>query len=325
MFVDLPLTELRDYRPEVACPADFDDFWADQLAAARARGSAPVSVPAPSAMRHADVHDLTLTGHGGDPIRAWLLVPHAASPRAPVVVEFVGYNGGRGDPFDWLAFSCAGYPHLVMDSRGQGGGWRGSDTPDPGDNGAPSTNGLLTRGVADPRTYYFTRLFVDAARTVDAAREHPLTAGRPVVTTGASQGGGLAIAATHLSGGAVAATMPDVPFLAHPRRAVQITDAAPYGELVAYCGLYPDRVETVFGTLGYLDAVNHAARAAAPALFSVGLIDEITPASTVFAAYNRYSGPKDITVYPFSGHEGGRTHQILAKLDFLDRRFAGMT
>ena len=31
-----------------------------------------------------------------------------------------------------------------------------------------------------------------------------------------------------------------------------------------------------------------------PALFSVGLEDEITPPSTVFAAYNEYTGPKDI-------------------------------
>jgi len=27
MFVDLPLEELRDYRPDVEEPADFDDFW----------------------------------------------------------------------------------------------------------------------------------------------------------------------------------------------------------------------------------------------------------------------------------------------------------
>ena len=54
-----------------------------------------------------------------------------------------------------------------------------------------------------------------------------------------------------------------------------------------------------------------------PALFSVGLVDEITPASTVFAAYNHYAGPKQIAVYPFNGHEGGRTTHLKAKLAFL--------
>ncbi|HEX5496728.1 MAG TPA: acetylxylan esterase [Mycobacteriales bacterium] len=323
MFVDLPLTELRDYRPEVACPPDFDEFWAVQMATARGRGAPPTLTPVNTRMRHADVFDVTFTGHGGDPVRAWLLVPARPAPRAATVIEYVGYGGGRGDPFDWLGWSCAGHPHLVMDCRGQGGTWRGADTADPGDGGAPA-GGFCTRGIADPGGYYFTRLFVDAARAVDAVRGHPLTAARPLVTTGASQGGALAVAAAYLAGG-VAATMPDVPFLAHPRRAVQITDARPYGELVEYCAVYPDRVDRVFATLSYLDVVNHARRAGVPALFSVGLIDEITPASTVFAAYNHYSGPKDITVYPFSGHEGGGTRQFLAKLNFLDRLLADRT
>jgi cephalosporin-C deacetylase len=52
-------------------------------------------------------------------------------------------------------------------------------------------------------------------------------------------------------------------------------------------------------------------------LFSVGLIDDITPPSTVFTAYNHYAGPKDIAVYPYNGHEGGQTAHLLAKLAFL--------
>ena len=63
--------------------------------------------------------------------------------------------------------------------------------------------------------------------------------------------------------------------------------------------------------------VNHARHASVPALFSVGLIDEITPASTVFAAFNHYGGPKEIAVYPFNGHEGGQTRHLKAKLAFL--------
>jgi cephalosporin-C deacetylase len=74
--------------------------------------------------------------------------------------------------------------------------------------------------------------------------------------------------------------------------------------------------------LSYVDAVNHAKRADMPALFSVGLIDDITPASTVFAVYNHYAGPKDIAIYPFNGHEGGARH-LRAKLDFLAQHLAG--
>jgi cephalosporin-C deacetylase len=318
VFVDLPLDELRRYRPAIAEPPDFVAFWAAELAAAREHGGTPEFAQIETPIRHADVFDVTFGGHDGAPIKAWLLAPREPVRGAAFVVEYVGYGGGRGDPLDWLAFSSAGHPHLVMDLRGQGGGWRGADTPDPADGGAPSAPGFLTRGIADPRTHYYTRLFVDAVRAVDAALAHPLADGRPLVVTGGSQGGALSIAAAHLAGG-IAATMPDVPFLADFRRAAQITDARPYRELIDFCSVHADRVEEVFATLSYIDVCNHGRHADVPALFSVGLIDEITPASTVFAAYNHYAGEKDIAVYPFNGHEGGGTLHLKAKLAFLAR------
>jgi cephalosporin-C deacetylase len=316
MLSDLPLDQLREYRPEVAEPADFDEFWAAELAAARAAGGEPSFVPADVPLAHARVFDVRFPGYRGEPVAAWLLVPHQVLPGAALVAEFVGYGGGRGHPLDWLAWSCAGHPHLIMDTRGQGGSWLGSDTPDPSDAGAPATSGFLTRGIASPRRYYYTRLFIDAARAADAARRHPAAAGRPLVTTGHSQGGGLSIAAAHLGEG-IAAALPDVPFLAHPRRAVEVTATLPYQELADYCRVHPGRAEQVFATISYVDVVNHAKRAAAPALFSAGLADDVTPPSTIFTAYHHYAGPSEIAVYPYSGHEGGGTPHFLAKLAFL--------
>jgi len=316
MLTDLPLAELRRYQPEVAEPADFDEFWADEMTTARAVRAGLSFEAVDNSVRHAAVYDVTFPGHGGDPIKGWLLDPHTADSGAAMIVEYVGYGGGRGDPFDWLSWTCAGHPQLIMDTRGQGGGWLSADTPDPGDNGAPSSPGFLTRGIAAPASHYYTRLFIDAARAVDAARAWPGAAGRPIVTAGASQGGGLAIAAAHLGGG-VAAALPDVPFLANPQRALEVTNSLPYRELADYCQVHPDRVDQVFGTLAYVDVVNHAKRASAPALFSVGLADDITPPSTVFAAFNHYAGPKDIAVYPYNGHEGGGTSHFLAQLAFL--------
>ena len=316
MLADLPLPELRAYQPDVAEPADFDDFWAGQLADGRRLAAEPLFMQVDSPIRHAAVYDVTFAGHGGDPIKGWLLDPHEAAAGAALVVEYVGYGGGRGDPFDWLKWSCAGHPHLIMDCRGQGGGWRRADTADLGDTGAPSASGFLTRGIIEPSGHYYTRLFIDAAHAVAAARAWPGAAGQPVVTAGASQGGGLAIAAAHLTGD-VAAVVPDVPFLAHPRRAIEVTDSNPYDELAQYCRVHADKVDQVFATLAYVDVVNHAKRATAPALFSVGLADTITPPSTVFAAFNYYAGAKDIAVYPYSGHEGGGTQHFLAQLAFL--------
>jgi cephalosporin-C deacetylase len=313
---DMPLSQLRTYKPEVEEPADFDAFWSSQLSEAARHWSPPVFEELADGPRHATVWDVTFSGHGGTPVKGWLSVPHRGTASAPVVVEYIGYNGGRGDPYEWLNWPSAGYPHFVMDSRGQGGGGRRAHTADPGATGEPSVAGKMTSGILSPSTYYFTRLFVDAALAVRAARSHPALEERKVVVTGGSQGGGLALAATSLVGD-VAASLPDVPFLAHARRALEVVSTLPYNELAAYCRVYPDRVGTVFSTFSYVDVVNHAKRATAPALFSVGLLDEITPASTVFTAYNHYRGEKQIEVYEYNGHEGGGVNQFRRKLEYL--------
>ena len=63
-----------------------------------------------------------------------------------------------------------------------------------------------------------------------------------------------------------------------------------------------------------------ARRATAPGLFSVALMDEICPPSTVFAAYNAYGGPKEIAVYPYNDHEGGGPFHEVAQLRWLRDR-----
>jgi cephalosporin-C deacetylase len=115
----------------------------------------------------------------------------------------------------------------------------------------------------------------------------------------------------------LAAIMSDVPFLCHFRRAVELVDTDPYHEIGRYLSQNREHVEAAFNTLDYFDGVNFAAHANAPALFSVGLMDQVCPPSTVFAAYNHYTGQKQIKVWPFNQHEGGQTFQHVEKLAFL--------
>ena len=52
-----------------------------------------------------------------------------------------------------------------------------------------------------------------------------------------------------------------------------------------FLSVHRGEVDRVFSTLSYLDVVNHAKRATTPALFSVGLVDDITEtAGTLTAA-----------------------------------------
>ena len=316
---DLPLDELRAYRPPRDEPADFDAVLVQTLAASRAVRAPAMAVDVDSHLETLQAADVTFSGFNGQPIKAWLLWPAGRTEPLPTIVEYLGYGGGRGRPVDWLVYASAGYAHLVMDTRGQGGEWRSGDTSDVEESGTgPQAPGVMTRGILDPATYYYRRLMTDAVLAVDAARDLPIVDGRRIVVTGQSQGGGLALAAAALAGDVTAALV-DVPFLCHYRRAIEITDEAPYAEIRHFLRSHRLEEERVFHTLSYFDGRNFAARARIPALFSVGLEDKVTPPSTVYAAYNEYAGPKDIRVWPFNGHEAPEADQIIERLEFAAR------
>ncbi len=138
---------------------------------------------------------------------------------------------------------------------------------------------------------------------------------------GASQGGGLTIAAAALTGDVLVA-LPDVPFLCDFPRATWIVDKAPYDEIVRYAATHRDQTELIARTLSYVDGAHFAARATCPALFSVALMDPTCPPSTVYAAYNAWAGPKDIREYRFNGHEGGGAFHTAEQLPWLARHTA---
>ncbi|HEX9373674.1 MAG TPA: acetylxylan esterase [Roseiflexaceae bacterium] len=317
MFFDLSLDQLRDYRPPRDEPPDFEAFWAQTLAEVRQAPLRPAFEPVDYGLATVESFDVTFSGYGGQQIKGWLLLPRARSGPLPCVVEYIGYGGGRGFPTDWLLWSSAGYAHLVMDTRGQGSAWLKGDTPDiEADGGNPQHPGFMTRGILSPRTYYYRRVFADAVRAVEAAQAHPAVDGARITVTGGSQGGGIALAVSGLLP-QVQVALPDVPFLCHYRRALEITDAQPYEEIARYLMIQRDKEEAAFATLAYFDGLNFAARARAQALFSVGLMDEICPPSTVFAAYNHYAGSKEIRVWRYNHHEGGGTYQAQEKIRFL--------
>jgi cephalosporin-C deacetylase len=318
MFTDLPEAQLRAYVSSQLDPTDFDEFWTGTLAAARRFDLAVSVVPVDTGLATVDVYDVSFAGYAGQRVRAWLKVPagaFAGGPALPAVVQFVGYGGGRGHALENLLWASAGFAHLMMDTRGQGSGWSVGATPDPEGSG-PAVPGVMTRGIDSRETYYYRRLITDAVRAVEAARSLDVVDSGRVAVLGGSQGGGTALA--------VAGLVPDlaglvsyVPFLCDFPRATVITDNDPYKEIGRYLAMHRDSAARVHETLSYFDGVNFAKRASAPALFSAALMDATCPPSTVFGAYNNYAGPKQITVWPYNGHEGGGIEDDAAALAAL--------
>jgi cephalosporin-C deacetylase len=298
-------------------PPDFHEFWDNTLHVAREIGLDAVLTPADAGLDAVRTWDVTFAGFAGHPIRAWLHLPANRLDRGklPAVVQFQGYGGGRGLSHENVLWATAGYAHLVCDTRGQGSGWSTGDTPDPVGS-EPAHPGFMTRGILDPRSYYYRRVFIDAWRAVEVIRGHDEVDGARIAILGASQGGGIALAVAGLMAN-TAAVMVDVPFLCDVPRALEITDADPYAEIVRYLKVHRDQRERVLETLSYFDCVNLVRTARAPALFSVALMDERCPPSTVYAAYNAYGGPKEISVYPYNDHEGGGAFHEAKQLRWL--------
>jgi len=317
VLTDLPEPALWQHRSALVEPADFDEFWAATLTQARRHDAAPVATPVAGPLRTVEVHDVTFPGFGGDPVRAWLRRPAGTTDRLPTVVQYVGYGGGRGSYLDGLLWASAGYAHLQMDSRGQGSGWSTGHTPDPWGAG-PQFPGVMTRGIEDPQTYYYRRLLTDGVRAVDAARRLPGVDPDRIAVVGHSQGGAIALAAAALADG-VAAVGAHAPFLCDIPRAILVTDAAPFSEVVAYLAVHRGAEERVLRTLGYVDGVAFARRALAPARFSVALMDAIVPPSTVVAAHAAYAGPAELRVWRYNGHEAGGIEDDAETLALLDR------
>ncbi|MCO7219446.1 acetylxylan esterase [Klenkia sp. PcliD-1-E] len=314
---DLPLAELQRYRTSAVPPADLDAFWTRTLDAAREVASPPKVQPVDSGLTLVETSDVTLSGFDGEPIKAWYRRPAGVGGDLPVVVRYQGYTGGRGLPHQVGPYPLAGYAVLEVDSRGQGTGygWVG-DTPDPHGHGPSYLGGFMTRGLLDPEEYYYRRLITDAVLAVDAAQQLPGVDPTKVVVAGISQGGGIALAVSALRDD-LAGVMADVPFLSDFPRAVVTATAGPYPEIAAYLASHRDQVDTAFATLAYVDAAVLVTRSTAPALFSVALMDNVCPPSTVYAAYNAYAGDKQLRSYPFNDHEGGQFHQEAQQLAWL--------
>ncbi|QPZ37565.1 acetylxylan esterase [Paramicrobacterium chengjingii] len=311
MFVDMPEADLASYRSTQTDPADFDAFWTSTLQQARDAASAPTLTLIDTGLSTINTYDVTFSGFAGQPVKAWLRVPAAATTPLVTVVEYVGYGGGRGHVHENLMWASAGFAHLLMDTRGQGSAWSTGDTPDP-DGTGPQFPGMMTRGIDSRETYYYRRVFTDAVRALETARELPMTDAARTVITGGSQGGGITVAVAGLVPD-IAAAAPYVPFLCDFRRATVITDNDPYKEIGRYLAVHRNKVESVHKVLSYFDGVNFARRAIAPTLFSASLMDPTCPPSTIYGAFNEWRGDKRMSLWQYNGHEGGGP---------LDRQYA---
>lgn len=297
---DLPLDKLREYKPELTRQPDFDNFWA-QSSAELAQVRLTCERDAfPYPVRGLRVYRIHYAGFGGAPIEGWLAYPERNEP-LPGIVQFHGYNWASDNQLtDVVNLALKGYAVFQMLCRGQQSGSVDYVVPSHG-----HVAGWMTKGIQDPREYYYRAVYMDAVRAVDVLRSLPEVDASRVAVLGSSQGGALALATAALSDVPVLA-LADYPYLSNFDRAIDVTPQGPYGELHEYFRRYsaqPEIEERARRTLTYFDVMNLAPRIRCTTWMCVGLVDDITPPSTVFAVYNHLTCAKDIGVYRYFGHE----------------------
>ena len=326
---DMPVEQLRSYSSGAKKPADFDAFWDETIAEAREFPLDASFAPVENLLPVIDSFDVSFAGFGGATIKGWLHLPatRTAGEKLPVVIQYIGYSGGRGLVQQDTAWAQAGYAHFIMDTRGQGYGGLLGDTADPhASAGHVAYPGLMTRGISSREDYYYRRAYVDAFRAIEAAQAHPEVAGSNVIVTGISQGGGLAIAAAGLAAGrldGVIAVMADVPFLQDFPRSIDLAARGPYSEIATFLKRHRHDYDNVLAVLNYYDGVHLARRCAVPALYSAAGMDDVCPASGVYASFNGYGSEapappaKEMEYYRFNNHEGGQEHHWLRQLHYV--------
>jgi cephalosporin-C deacetylase len=319
MMLDMPLEELKKYQGRNPRPLEFDAFWDRALTEMRAldpqvelRPNKSVDPP------FAECFDLYFTGVGGSRVHAKYLRPKGVSGKHPAVLMFHGYSGSSGDWNDKLGYVAAGFSVAALDCRGQGG-----LSEDRGGAKGTTLKGHIIRGLDDgPDKLLYRALYLDTAELARIVMSFPEVDEGRVGAMGGSQGGGLTLACAALEP-RIRRIAPVYPFLCDYRRVWEMDLAKhAYEELTYYFRHFDplhEREEEVWTRLGYIDNQYLAPRIEAEVMMAVGLMDEICPPSSQFAAFNKIKSKKETVIYPDFGHEhlpgfNDRTYRFITGL-----------
>ena len=301
-MIDMPLEQLRQYKGISPCPDDIDAFWEEAVEEMNAVHPRLALNRADFQCGFANCYDMTFDGVGGARIYAKYVRPKKQAEKQPALVKFHGYSRSSGDWFDLLPYAAEGFHIAAMDCRGQAGKSQ--------DNGVVNGNtleGHIIRGLENgPRNLLYRSIYLDAAQLAGIMMDMPEVDEERVGSFGLSQGGALTLACASLEP-RIKRAAAQFPFLCDFRRVWEMDlDINAYREMQNWfkkTDPLHEREEEFFNTLSYIDLQNIIHRINGRVLMITGLMDEVCPPSTQFAAYNKIKAPKEMLIYPDFGHE----------------------
>ena len=300
---EMPLAQLQTYLGCSPLPDDFDWYWSDALAELDSISMDYTLISAPFTAPGVECFDLWFTGVRGARIHCKFLKPAQIQGKIPGIAVFHGYMHHSGEWYERLPLVYAGNAVIVMECRGQGG-----TSEDVYSGIGPTVFGHVIRGVRDedPHKLYYRDVYLDAAQTLRILMGMDFIDETRIATLGKSQGGALALATASLIP-QVKLCAPIFPFLSDFRRILEmdLNQNAYEGFywLFKKCDPTHRHMEEYLYRMGYIDIQNHTPRIRAKVLWQTGLMDNLCPPSTQFAAYNKLISDKEMILYPDHTHE----------------------
>ena len=296
------------YRIEATAklPADFMEFWTAQKAElAKVPIDAKVSLVAQE-NPNVELFEVSFANIGGRRSHGYLAKPKGATA-LPIMISQPGMgvhpNGLKESR--WVIGNAAlGFLALDMSAH---------DMPmerTPEDEARwKKFMGYPYIGSDDRMTYYYRQVFLGMIRGIDYMTSRADWNRKAIISSGASQGGGLALIAAALDS-RITAVVSVAPALGeHTGPLYGRPDAAPNNLIMGPDKKTPD--PRIIAATAYYDTCNFARFVKVPVLMSSGLIDTACPPMTVLSIYNTLSCPKQIDLVPLLGHNRSRWFDAL--------------
>ncbi|HEX5460286.1 MAG TPA: acetylxylan esterase [Steroidobacteraceae bacterium] len=259
--------------PAVAAPADFDSFWAAQLARLSRIPIHPVLTPITTTQPGVRLFRVRLDSVGSH-VQGYLAVPDRRGKfPALIIYQWAGVYALQPQ---WATNRAAeGWLTLDVDSH---------DLPPDQGTGVPKEYAAIGDHSRD--TSYFLDMYLRDTRALQYIRSSPRWDGKTVVLTGTSMGGQQSLVTAGLNPGKVTAVLVNEP-----------SGADSNGDLHGRREGYPvwDRGHDpqVLKTALYFDTVNFAPHITARTLIAMGFIDTTAPPVGIWTALDEIPGPKE--------------------------------
>jgi cephalosporin-C deacetylase-like acetyl esterase len=287
-------------KPTTTDPGDFDKFWEDgkkELAKlpidAKMELLPSYSTPAVEVF-HVSFQNVSVVSGRTSRIFGILAIPKTTNPnqKFPAVLNLPGagirpYRGALGlaeKGIITLQIGIHGIPvnldAAIYDNLANG-----------------ALNRYMVYGLENKNDYYYRRVILGCLRANDFLASLPQFDGKNLAVMGGSQGGALSVATAALDS-RVKALAVWVPALADLTGYI-------YGRAGGWHHAFKDaknRTPEKIETSKYYDTVNFARRLKAPGIYTFGYNDETCPPTSMFAAYNVITAPKNLLLALETGH-----------------------